>query len=80
MFVGLVALYFLVKRVHGRGLEQRESGNTILYPLIFIIFLVILLYAIIRLLIKMRTIPAKTGNGTSLSFVYFFGQMACQCY
>jgi hypothetical protein len=56
-----------------RGPEQRESGKTVLYPLIIIIilisYIVILLYVIIKLLIKRRTIPAETVNGT-----------LCQCF
>jgi hypothetical protein len=31
---------FLVKRVEGRGPEQRESGKTVLYPLIIIVILI----------------------------------------
>ncbi len=54
--------FFLVKQVPGRGTEQRESGKTVLYPLIIIITLIS--YIIVKLLIKRRTIPAKTGNGT----------------
>jgi hypothetical protein len=46
----------LVKWVTGRGPEQRESGKTVLYPLIIIIILIS--YIIIKLLIKMRIIPA----------------------
>jgi hypothetical protein len=53
---------FLVKRVPGRGPAQRESGKTVLYWLIVIIILIS--YIIIKLLIKRRTISAKTGNGT----------------
>jgi hypothetical protein len=47
-----MAIVFLVKRVPGRGPEQRESGETVLYLLIVIIILIS--YIII-----------KTGNGTS---------------
>jgi hypothetical protein len=65
-----IAKFFLVKRVPCQGPEQRESGNTVLYLLIVIIILIsILLYIIIKLEIKMRTIPAKTGNRT-LNNVY----------
>jgi hypothetical protein len=63
---GTNVFFLLVKQVSGQCLEQRESGKIVLYPLfIIIIFLVRLLYiGIIKLLIKMRTIPAKTGNRT----------------
>jgi hypothetical protein len=53
--------YFLVKRVPGRGLEWRESGKTVLYLLIIIL---LISFIIIKLLIKLITILAKTGNGT----------------
>ncbi len=63
-------LLFLVKRVPGRGLEQRKSYKTALYALIIII---IRLYSNIIIyyyyLIKMRTISAETGNGTANNFV-----------
>ncbi len=52
---------FLVKRVPGWGPEWRESCKTVLYPLIIIIILNS--YIIIKLLIKARTIPAKTRHG-----------------
>jgi hypothetical protein len=52
----------LVKQVPGGGPEKRESDKTVLYPLRVIIILIS--YIIIKLLIKRRTIPAKTGNGT----------------
>jgi hypothetical protein len=57
---------FLVKWVPDRGPEQRESIKTVLYLLIIIIIIIIILisYIIIQLLIKMRAIPAETGNGT----------------
>ncbi len=55
---------FLVKQVPGRGPEQRESGKTVLY--LPIIIIIILIYYYIKLLIKMRIIPAETGNGTLL--------------
>jgi hypothetical protein len=51
-----------VKRVPGRGPEQRESGKTVLHPLVIII--IILISYIIILLIKRRTVPAETGDGT----------------
>jgi len=54
--------HFLVKQVLGRGPEQRESGKTVLYPLIIIIILIS--YIISKSLIRRRTIPAETGNGT----------------
>jgi hypothetical protein len=50
----------LVKQVPGWGPEQRESGKTVLYLLIIIIILISDI--IIKLLIKMRTIPAETGK------------------
>ncbi len=53
---------FLGKRVPGRGPEQRESGKTVLYLLMVIIILIS--YIIIKLLIKRKTIPVGTGNGT----------------
>ncbi len=53
----------MVNWVPGRGPEQRESCKTVLYPLIIIVILIS--YIIIKLLIKMRTIPAETRNGTS---------------
>ncbi len=56
--------FFLVKWVPGRGPEQRESIKTVLYLLIIIIIIILISYIIIKLLIKMRTIPAETGNGT----------------
>jgi hypothetical protein len=65
----------LVKRVPGRGQEQRESGETVLYLLIIIIILIS--YIIIELLIKRRTIPAKTGNEThSALFDFWLGGTA----
>jgi hypothetical protein len=33
-------LVFLVKQIPGHGLEQRESGKTVLYPLIIISILI----------------------------------------
>ncbi len=59
---------FLIKRVPRRGLEQRESGKIVLYLLISII--IIISYIIIKLLIKMRTIAAKTANHFSLMSTY----------
>ncbi len=59
---------FLEKQVPGWGPEQRESGRTVLYLLIIII---LISYIIIKLLIKRRTIPTKTKNGTTFCF---FGQ------
>jgi hypothetical protein len=59
--------FFLVKRVPGRGQEQRELGKTLLYLLIVIIILIS--YIIIKLLIKRRIIPAETRNGTLRKFV-----------
>jgi hypothetical protein len=59
--------FFLVKRVPSRGMGQRESGKTVLYPLIIIFTLIS--YIVIKLLIKRRTIPAKTGNGTPVMSV-----------
>jgi hypothetical protein len=50
--------------------EQRESGKAILYLQIIIIILIN--YIIIKLSIKMRTIPAETGNGTSLGTLFCF--------
>ncbi len=44
-------------------MEQRESGKIGLYPLI-IHNIIVISYIIINLLIKMRTIPGETGNGT----------------
>ncbi len=61
--------FFWVKRVPGQGPEQRESVKTVIYLLIVIIILI--RYIIIKLLIKKRTIPAKTGNGT-FNFRYFW--------
>jgi hypothetical protein len=54
--------------VPGQGPEQRESGKTVLYPLIVIIILIS--YTIIKLLIKRRTFPAKTRNGTLKIFSF----------
>jgi hypothetical protein len=58
---------FLVKKVPGRGPEQRESGKTVLYLLIIIIILIS--YIIITLVIKIRTITAKIRNRTPGRFV-----------
>jgi len=54
---------FFGKRVPGQGLEQRESGKTVLYPLIIILLISDI---IIKLLIKMRTISAETRKGTPM--------------
>jgi hypothetical protein len=56
----ITGLVFLVKRVPDGGPEQRESIKTVLYLLIIINILIC--YIIIKLLIKMRTFTAKTGN------------------
>ncbi len=61
--------FFLVKWVPGWGSEQRESGKTVLYPLIIII-IILISYIIVKSLIKMRTIPAKTGNGAPRSTTF----------
>ncbi len=49
--------------------QNKESGKTELYLLISIIILIS--YIIIQLLIKTRTIPAKTGNGTLFRCFWF---------
>jgi hypothetical protein len=64
---------FFVKWVPGQGPEQRESGNTVLYPLIIII---LISYIVIKLLVKMRTVPAETGNRTAGSICCSFDQGA----
>jgi hypothetical protein len=71
LFIAANVLVFLVKRVPGRGLEQRESDKTVLYLQIIII---LISYIIIKLLIKrkMRTIPAETGNGTPCMECFHF--------
>jgi hypothetical protein len=61
-----VFLGVLVKKVPDRGLEQRESGKTVLYLPVIII---LISYIIIKLLIKKGTIPAKTGKGTPVMSV-----------
>ncbi len=50
-------------RVSGQGLEQTESGKTVLYRQIIIILNrdIIIKLSIKR---KTKTIPAKTRNGT----------------
>ncbi len=58
--------FFLVQRVPDRGMEQRESGKTVLYSLI--ISIILIRYIIIRLSIKMRTIPAETRNGNPTDY------------
>jgi hypothetical protein len=65
--VYFIEWFFLVKQVPGQGPEQREFGKTVIYPLIIITlinYIIIYYYQTIELLIKMRTIPAETGNGT----------------
>ncbi len=57
ILMGLRLVAFLVQRVTGQGLEQRESIKTVLSPLIIIIL-------ISYIIIKTRTIPAETKNGT----------------
>jgi len=61
---------FLFKWVLDRGPEQRESKLTVLCLLIIIMLIsyIIMYYIIIKLL--GRTIPAETGNGTLLVYVY----------
>jgi len=55
-------MFFVVKWVSGWGVKYIESGKTTLYLQIIIILLICDI--IIKLLIKMRTIPAEPGNGT----------------
>jgi hypothetical protein len=59
---------FLVKRVSGRGPEQRVSEKTVLYLQVIII---LISYIIITLLNYklMKTIPAETGNRTLVKSV-----------
>jgi hypothetical protein len=64
----------LVKRVPGQGPEQRESGKTVLYALIIILFIS---YIIIKVLIKMRTISAETGKGTPMWVFYWILLKKC---
>ncbi len=54
----LLSVNILLKQVPGRGPEQRESIKTVLYRLI--ISTILISCIIIKLLIKMRTFPAKT--------------------
>jgi hypothetical protein len=49
--------------------QNKESDKTVLYQLMVIIIL--LLHIFIKLLIKIRTIPAETGNGTGICLVSF---------
>ncbi len=58
-------MFIFVKRVQCWGPEQRESVKTVLYLLIIIIGFKLISYIAIKLFIKIRTIPAKTWNGTS---------------
>ncbi len=66
-----MTMFFIVKWVPGWGRAQRDSSKTVLYLLINIIILIsFILYIFIKLLTKMRTIPAKTGNGTPQKWQY----------
>jgi hypothetical protein len=71
---------FFIRRVPGQGPEQRQSNKTVLYLLIVIIMLII--YSIIKLLIKRRTIPAETRNKTLSSVICVDKSVlkcACNC-
>ncbi len=48
---------FLVKRVPGRGPEQRESDKTVLYPLIVVIILI----SYIIIIITRRVVTTESG-------------------
>jgi hypothetical protein len=63
-----------MKGFFGKASPRVRPGTckTVLYPLIIIIILIS--YIIIKLSIKMRTIPAKTGNITP------FGTLPVQHY
>ncbi len=58
-------MYFLVKRVPGWGLEQRESEKTVLYPQIIII---LISYIIIKLLIN-ENYPSRKREWNSFENV-----------
>ncbi len=64
--VSKMFLFFLVKRVPGRGPEQRKFGKTVLYPLIIII---LISYIIIKLLIN-ENHPSRNQKQNSSEMFY----------
>jgi hypothetical protein len=69
----------LVKQVPGWGLEQRESGKTVLYlqiNILLISYIIIYYYAVIKLLIN-DNYPTWNGKGNSQKLMFtllFAGQ------